>query len=92
MKLSNRPSRRGIQSGTKRSRARGGGSVAGIELESRADAPGARAYDVFVKCFEAGVLVRYTGDILAFSPPLIVDERQIDQIFSTVGDALRQVG
>ncbi|MGN6808598.1 MAG: aspartate aminotransferase family protein [Trinickia sp.] len=68
------------------------GLVAGIELESRADAPGARAYDVFVKCFEAGVLVRYTGDILAFSPPLIVDERQIDQIFSTVGDALRQVG
>jgi len=68
------------------------GLVAGIELESRADAPGARAYEVFLKCFEAGVLVRYTGDILAFSPPLIVDERQIDQIFSTVGDALRQVG
>jgi beta-alanine--pyruvate transaminase len=68
------------------------GLVAGIELESRADAPGARASEVFLKCFEAGVLVRYTGDILAFSPPLIVDERQIDQIFSTVGDALRQVG
>jgi beta-alanine--pyruvate transaminase len=68
------------------------GLVAGIELESRADAPGARAYEVFLKCFEAGVLVRYTGDILAFSPPLIVDERQIDQIFSTVGEALRQVG
>jgi len=68
------------------------GLVAGIELESRADAPGARAYEVFLKCFEAGVLVRYTGDILAFSPPLIVDERQIEQIFSTVGDALRQVG
>jgi beta-alanine--pyruvate transaminase len=68
------------------------GLVAGIELEPRADAPGARAYEVFLKCFEAGVLVRYTGDILAFSPPLIVDERQIDQIFSTVGDALHQVG
>jgi beta-alanine--pyruvate transaminase len=67
------------------------GLVAGIELESRADAPGARAYEVFLKCFEAGVLVRYTGDILAFSPPLIVDERQIEQIFSTVADALRQV-
>ncbi|NRO95186.1 aminotransferase class III-fold pyridoxal phosphate-dependent enzyme [Paraburkholderia sp. NMBU_R16] len=68
------------------------GLVAGIELEPRADAPGVRAYEVFLKCFEAGVLVRYTGDILAFSPPLIVDERQIDQIFSTVGDALRQIG
>ncbi|SAL81109.1 omega amino acid--pyruvate transaminase [Caballeronia arvi] len=67
------------------------GLVAGIELESRAGAMGARGYEVFLKCFEAGVLVRYTGDILAFSPPLIVDEKQIDQIFSTVRDALRDV-
>src|SRR5712671_6711966 len=40
------------------------GMVAGIELESRDGAPGARAYEAFVKCFEAGVLVRYTSDIL----------------------------
>ncbi|MBB5409031.1 beta-alanine--pyruvate transaminase [Paraburkholderia sp. RAU6.4a] len=65
------------------------GLVAGIELESRPGAPGARGYDVFLKCFEAGVLVRYTGDILAFSPPLIIDEQKIDQIFSTVQDVLR---
>ena len=49
------------------------GMVAGIELESRDGAPGARAYEAFVKCFEAGVLVRYTADILAFSPPLIIN-------------------
>jgi beta-alanine--pyruvate transaminase len=67
------------------------GLVAGIELESRDGAVGARAYEVFVKCFEAGVLVRYTGDILAFSPPLIVEENQIEQIFSTVKDVLRTV-
>lgn len=67
------------------------GLVAGVELESRPGAVGARAYDVFLKCFEAGVLVRYTGDILAFSPPLIVEEKQIDQIFSTVRDALSSV-
>ena len=67
------------------------GLVAGVELEPRAGAAGARAYEVFLRCFEAGVLVRYTGDILAFSPPLIIDEKQIDQIFSTVRDALRQV-
>ncbi len=67
------------------------GLVAGIELEPRADAPGTRAYEVFLKCFEAGVLIRYTGDILAFSPPLIIDEQQIEQIFSTVAKALRQV-
>ncbi|MEI5997146.1 aspartate aminotransferase family protein [Paraburkholderia bengalensis] len=67
------------------------GLVAGIELESRPNAIGTRAYDVFVKCFEAGVLVRCTADVLAFSPPLIVSGEQIDQIFTTVRDALRCV-
>ena len=67
------------------------GMVAGIELESRPGAPGARAYETFVKCFEAGVLVRITADILAFSPPLIVEDDQIDQIFSTVRKVLGTV-
>jgi beta-alanine--pyruvate transaminase len=67
------------------------GLVAGIELESREGAPGARAYEAFVKCFEAGVLVRYTSDILAFSPPLIVSEEQIAHIFGTVKEVLATV-
>jgi beta-alanine--pyruvate transaminase len=67
------------------------GLVAGIELESRVDAPGARAYEVFVKCLEAGVLMRYTGDILAFSPPLIVEEEQIEHMFGTMRKVLASV-
>ncbi|WP_321782304.1 aspartate aminotransferase family protein [Paraburkholderia sp. J94] len=67
------------------------GLVAGIELDSRDGAPGARAYEVFVKCFEAGVLIRFTGDILAFSPPLIVTEEEIERLFGTVRDVLTKV-
>jgi beta-alanine--pyruvate transaminase len=67
------------------------GLMGAVELEPRAGKPGARAYEAFLKCFEAGVLVRYTGDILAFSPPLIVEKDQIDRIFSTVADALKSV-
>ncbi|WP_109480440.1 aspartate aminotransferase family protein [Paraburkholderia sp. C35] len=67
------------------------GMVAGIELESRDGAPGARAYEAFVKCYEAGVLIRFTGDILAFSPPLIIDEAQVDQVFQTVRNALASI-
>ncbi|WP_153101856.1 aspartate aminotransferase family protein [Paraburkholderia hayleyella] len=67
------------------------GLVAGIELEPRHGAPGARAYEAFVKCFEAGVLVRFTGDILAFSPPLIINEAQIAQVFETVRKVLATV-
>lgn len=67
------------------------GLVAGIELESRPGAVGARAYEVFLKCLERGVLVRYTGDILAFSPPLIIEEAQIARIFDTVRTVLQEV-
>ncbi len=54
-----------------------------VELARRAGAPGSRACDVFVLCFEKGVLTRYTGDILAFSPPLIIEEAQIDEILQS---------
>lgn len=64
------------------------GLVAGIELAPRENAPGARAAEVFAKCFDKGVLVRYTGDIIAISPPLIISEAQIDQIFQTIKDVL----
>ncbi len=46
------------------------GLIAGIELEPIAGKPTARAYQAFLKCFEQGVLVRTTGDIIALSPPL----------------------
>nr|WP_119680285.1 aspartate aminotransferase family protein [Indioceanicola profundi] len=64
------------------------GLVAGIELESRPGAPGTRAYDTFVRCYERGVLTRTTGDIIALSPPLIVEEAQITQIVETIADVL----
>lgn len=56
------------------------GLVAGVELSPRPGAPGARAYDVFVECLAKGLLVRQTGDIIALSPPLIVEPGQITQI------------
>lgn len=67
------------------------GLVAGIELASRDGAPGARAYELFVDCFERGLLVRVTGDIIALSPPLIIEPGQIDQIVTMLADALLRV-
>jgi beta-alanine--pyruvate transaminase len=64
------------------------GMVGGIELEPRAGAIGRRGLEAHVRCFEAGVLVRFTGDILALSPPLIIDEAQIGRIVETIGAAL----
>ncbi len=66
------------------------GLVAGIELQPRPGAPGMRAFDVFTDCFRQGVLVRVTGDIVALSPPLIVQRAQIDHIVDTLRAALRR--
>ena len=67
------------------------GLVGGIELEPRAGAPGGRGFDVFVECFNRGALIRVTGDIIALSPPLIIDKRQIDTLVETVGSAIKAV-
>jgi beta-alanine--pyruvate transaminase len=66
------------------------GLVAAIELESIPGEPTKRAFSVFLECFERGVLIRTTGDIIALSPPLIVSKEQIDQIVGTIGDVLKQ--
>ena len=67
------------------------GLVAGIELAPRPGAPGARAYEVFVRAYEAGVLLRVTGDIIAVSPPLIITPSQIDEVFEAIRAVLAQV-
>ncbi len=68
---------------------RGFGLIAGIEMEPRPGAAGQRALDVFRRCFDDGVLVRVTGDIVALSPPLIVERPHLDRIFGTLSDAIR---
>ena len=65
------------------------GLIGAIEFQPKPDAPGARAYDRFVKCFEKGLLVRQTGDIIALSPPLIIEESQIDHLFEIFTDVLK---
>jgi beta-alanine--pyruvate transaminase len=67
------------------------GLMAAIELEPRAGQPAKRAYEVFTKAFDAGVLIRVTGDTIALSPPLIVEKAQIDRIFECVASMLRSV-
>ena len=67
------------------------GLMAGIELAPAPGKPGARGFQVFLKCFERGVLTRVTGDIIALSPPLIINKQQIDEIVGIVGAVLREM-
>ena len=65
------------------------GMVAAVELAPRADAPGARATQVFHRAFDEGLLIRVTGDVIALSPPLIISRAQIDELIGRLGDILR---
>jgi beta-alanine--pyruvate transaminase len=65
--------------------------MAAIELEPRPGEPALRANETFRRCFEAGLLIRTTGDSLALTPPLIIDKDQIGQIVDTIGTVLQSI-
>ena len=59
------------------------GLVVGIDLDPIAGSPGKRAYEAMEKGFhDFGIMLRITGDTIALSPPLIIKEAEIDEIFS----------
>ena len=66
------------------------GLVGGVELAPIPGAPTKRAFDIFLDCYERGALVRTTGDIVALSPPLIIERAQIDQLVGLLGDAIKR--
>ncbi len=65
------------------------GMVAGVELQPRPGKPTDRAVKVFGRCFDAGLLVRTTGDTIALSPPLIIENSHLDRIVETLTEAIR---
>ncbi|MEJ2001270.1 MAG: aspartate aminotransferase family protein [Maritimibacter sp.] len=65
------------------------GLIGAIELESIPGAPTKRAFAAFRAAFEAGLLIRTTGDIIALSPPLIIDKPEIDKLFGILADVLK---
>ncbi len=65
------------------------GMVGAVELEPIAGVPAKRGFDVFIEAFEAGLLTRVTGDIVALSPPLIAERSHVDEIIGKLGDVLK---
>ena len=67
------------------------GLIAGIELESIPGKPGARAFEAFKRAFADGILIRTTGDIIALSPPLILEKKHIDALFGKLTQVLKNL-
>ena len=64
------------------------GLIGAVELTPIDGQPTARAMSIFRECFDKGVIIRTTGDTLAFSPPLIIDKTQIAIVVDAVRSAL----
>jgi beta-alanine--pyruvate transaminase len=64
------------------------GLLAGVDVTPRDGAPGARGAEVASRCYDAGMLVRNSGDTLLLSPPFIISEEQIAQVFQAISRAL----
>jgi beta-alanine--pyruvate transaminase len=66
------------------------GLIGAVELEPRPGKPGTRAFEIFLECFERGVMVRQTGETIALSPPLIIEPAHITRIFEVLSDVIRE--
>jgi len=68
------------------------GITAGIDLASRPDAVGQRAYAAMERAFyDHDIVFRATGETIAVTPPLIISESEIDELFDRVGKVIRAV-
>ena len=67
------------------------GLIAGVELEPIAGEPTKRAFSAFLDAYENNVMIRTTGDIIAMSPPLIIEKSHIDTLIGTVADVLKRI-
>lgn len=67
------------------------GLIGAIELEPIAGEPTRRAFSAFLDAFNKGLLIRTTGDIIALSPPLIIEKQDIDVLVDTLSGVLREL-
>jgi beta-alanine--pyruvate transaminase len=65
------------------------GLIGAVELDPIAGQPTKRAFSAFLAAYEAGILIRTTGDIIAMSPPLIIEKAHIDTLIGKLGDVLK---
>jgi beta-alanine--pyruvate transaminase len=65
------------------------GLVGAVELDPIAGEPTKRAFNAYLSAWDKGSHIRTTGDILALSPPLIIEKHEIDQLIGHMGDAIR---
>jgi beta-alanine--pyruvate transaminase len=63
------------------------GMMAGIEVAA-VGAPGARGHELQKLLYDRGLNLKSTGDTLIVAPPLIAEDKHLDEIFTKIRDAI----
>jgi beta-alanine--pyruvate transaminase len=67
------------------------GLVGAVELEPIAGQPAKRAFTAFIETYNEGITIRTTGDIIAMSPPLIIEKGQIDELVGKLAGVIKKL-
>ena len=51
--------------------------------------PGVRGYAILQQLYDAGVMTKITGDSVLLSPPLVLEDRHIDEMFTKIRGVLQ---
>lgn len=68
------------------------GLIGAVELAPIKGKPTKRAFQAFLDAYDKDLLIRTTGDIIALSPPLIIEKHHIDELFGKLTDVLKALG
>ena len=68
------------------------GLTAAFDMASKPDAYGLRGYKAMDYAFnEEGIMLRYTGETIAVTPPLTIEDKHIDEIVTKVKRSIQHV-
>ncbi|MCP4784548.1 MAG: aspartate aminotransferase family protein [Fuerstiella sp.] len=65
------------------------GLAGALQFAARGANPTIRPYEIFRKCFEAGVYVRCGGNTIQIAPPFISEKEELDNLFNILSDVIQ---
>jgi beta-alanine--pyruvate transaminase len=65
------------------------GLAAAVELAPMPGQPGLRAFKTFERALDEGLLVRFSGEILAMAPPFISSAAEVENMVESLRRVLR---
>ena len=67
------------------------GLAGALQLDALPGAPARRPFEVAMRMWDKGFYVRYGADSIQLGPPFVIEKAQLDDVFSALGESLREL-